>query len=59
MICWVGNGHCDPRAAADVSWKNIIGQHSGESYQFEWAGNTGVTVIQPSERKGGIKVSMD
>lgn len=60
VICWVGNGHCDPRVAADVSWKNIIGQHSGESYQFEWSGNTGVTVIiQPSERSGGISVSMD
>ena len=60
VVCWIGNGHCDPRVAADVSWKNIIGQHSGESYQFEWAGNAGVTVIvQPSERSGGIRVGMD
>ena len=60
VICWVGNGHCDPQVKADVSWKTFIGQASGESYQFEWPGNAGVTVIiQPSERSGGIRVSMD
>ena len=60
VICWVGNGHCDPQVKADVSWKTFIGQASGESYQFEWPGNAGVTVIiQPSERNGGIRVSMD
>lgn len=60
VICWVGNGHCDPQVTADVSWKTFIGQTSGESYQFEWNGNSTVTVIiQPSERKGGIKIGMD
>ena len=60
VICWIGNGHCDPQVKADVSWKTFIGQASGESYQFEWSGNAGVTVIiQPSERNGGIRVSMD
>jgi len=60
VICWVGNGPCDPHVTADVSWKTFIGQASGESYQFEWAGNVGVTVvIQPSERKGGISLKMD
>lgn len=60
VICWVGNGHCDPQVTADVSWKTFIGQTSGESYQFEWNGNSAVTVIiQPSERKGGIKIGMD
>lgn len=60
VICWIGDGHCDPAVTADVSWKTLIGQASGESYQFEWSGNAGVTVIiQPSERKGGIRVSMD
>lgn len=53
VICWVGNGHCDPHVKADVSWKTFIGQTSGESYQFEWSGNSQVTVIiQPSERRG-------
>ncbi len=60
VICWVGNGHCDPRVTADVSWKTFIGQTSGESYQFEWSGGQAVTVIiQPSERKGGIRVGID
>lgn len=60
VICWVGNGHCDPQVTADISWKTFIGQASGESYQFEWNGNSAVTVIiQPSERKGGIKIGID
>lgn len=60
VICWIGNGHCDPQVKTDVSWKTFIGQASGESYQFEWNGNAGVTVmIQPSERKGGIRVGID
>lgn len=60
VICWVGNGHCDPRVTTDISWKTFIGQTSGESYQFEWDGGNPVTVIvQPSERKGGIKLSVD
>ena len=45
VICWVGNGPCDPQVTADVSWKTFIGQTSGESYQFEWHGGSKVTVI--------------
>lgn len=60
VICWMGNGYCDPRVTADVSWKTFIGQTSGESYQFEWNGNDAVTVVvQPSERRGGISLSVD
>lgn len=60
VICWVGSGPCDPQVTADVSWKTFIGQASGESYQFEWHGSQAVTVIvQPSERRGGIRVGMD
>ena len=60
VICWVGNGPCDPRVTMDVSWKTFIGQTSGESYQYEWNGAEPVTVIiQPSERQGGIRVSVD
>ena len=70
VICWIGNGHCDPSVKLDVSWKTFIGQTSGESYQFEWPGNAGVTVIiQPSERTGnpqnpyqgtgGLRLSID
>ena len=60
VICWMGNGNCDPRITLDVSWRTFIGQTSGESYQFEWNANDQVTVvIQPSERRGGISVSVD
>lgn len=60
VICWIGNGSCDPRISTDVNWKTFIGQASGESYSFEWSGNIPVTVIiQPSERQGGIQIRMD
>jgi uncharacterized protein (AIM24 family) len=60
VVCWIGNGSCDPRITTDVSWKTFIGQTSGESYQFEWSSDANVSVvIQPSERTSGIKVSMD
>lgn len=60
VVCWVGNGPCDPSVRADVNWKTFIGHSSGESYQFEWSGSQAVTVIiQPSERSGGVRVSMD
>ena len=60
VVSRIGKRHCDPQVTADVSWKTFIGQTSGESYQFEWHGSTGVTVIiQPSERKGGIDVGID
>lgn len=60
VICWIGQGNCDPTIRTDVNWKTFIGQASGESYTFEWSGAMPVTVIiQPSERSGGIKVSVD
>lgn len=60
VVCWIGNGYCDPKVTADVSWKTFIGQASGESYQFEWNGSQAVTVlIQPSERLGGIRLGVD
>ena len=61
VICWFSkNGMGDPQIKADISWKTFIGQASGESYSFEWSGNEPVTVlVQPSERGGGIRVSVD
>jgi len=54
VVCWMSqNGACDPNVRADISWKNFIGQASGESYFFEWYPNQPVSVIiQPSERRG-------
>lgn len=61
VVCWVGApGQCDPGFKLDLSWKNIIGQASGESYMFEWGQNKRATVIiQPNERKSGVDISMD
>ena len=60
VVCWVGNGHCDPQVTADISWKTFIGQASGESYSYEWNSHQPVTVlVQPNERIGGIRVGID
>jgi len=62
VICWMGQEgyNCDPQFRTDTNWKTFIGQASGESYAFEWGGNQPVTVIvQPSERRGGIQLSVD
>lgn len=57
VVCWLGQ---DPGFKMDLSWKNLIGQASGESYMFEWGGNRRATVIvQPQERTSGVDISMD
>lgn len=57
VVCWVGR---DPGFKMDLSWKNLIGQASGESYMFEWTGNSPATVIiQPLERESGVNIGMD
>lgn len=57
VVCWIGR---DPGFKLDLSWKNLIGQASGETYMFEWGSNLPATVIiQPLERKSGIDISMD
>ena len=55
IVCWTGS---DPQFKLDLSWKNLIGQASGESYMFEWD-RPATIVIQPCERKSGLDVSMD
>lgn len=61
VICWMSrHGYGDPQIRTDLSWKNLIGQASGESYAYEWSGNNPVCVLlQPSERRGGIRVGID
>lgn len=57
VVCWVG---ADPGFKMDLSWKNLIGQSSGESYMFEWgSGRSATVIIQPKERTSGIDISMD
>lgn len=55
IVCWTG---ADPQFKLDLSWKNLIGQASGESYMFEWD-RPATIIIQPSERKSGVDISMD
>ena len=56
VVCWTGP---DPTFKLDLNWKMILGQTSGESYMLEFK-NPGQTVIlQPSERKSGVKIGMD
>ena len=61
VICWMSQGdYYDPQIRTDISWKNLIGQASGESYSYEWSGHEPVSVlIQPSERRGGISIGID
>ena len=61
VICWMSrHGYGDPQIRTDLSWKNLIGQASGESYAYEWSGSNPVCVLlQPSERRGGIRVGID
>ena len=54
-VCWMG---ADPGFKLDLSWKNLIGQASGESYMFEFK-NQAVVIIQPNERVSGIDIGMD
>ncbi|MFZ5966621.1 MAG: AIM24 family protein [Bacillota bacterium] len=56
IICWTGP---DPGLKMDVNWKTIIGQTSGESYMFEFKNPGQIVVIQPSERKAGVSLSID
>lgn len=57
VVCWCG---ADPSFKLDLSWKNLIGQASGESYMFEWDSSRRATiVVQPNERQSGIDISMD
>ncbi len=61
VICWMGpSGYCDPQIKLDLSWKNLIGQASGESYSFERNGGQPVSVIiQPAERPSGVAIGID
>lgn len=57
VVCWIG---ADPGFKLDLSWKNLIGQASGESYMFEWTGSkTATVIIQPLERTSGVNIGMD
>lgn len=58
LVAWEGD---DPQFKLDVSFKNLLGSigASGESYQMEWSKPGTKVIIQPSERKSGIKLAID
>lgn len=56
IIAWTGP---DPEFKLDLSWKNLIGQASGESYMFDFKRPGGKVVIQPSERRSGLDIGID
>lgn len=57
MVAFIGR---DPQFKLDLSWKNLIGQASGESYMMQWGQqNPAQVIIQPNERKSGVNIGMD
>ncbi|MCT4662575.1 MAG: AIM24 family protein [Tissierellales bacterium] len=56
VVCWTG---ADPSFRTDMNWKTFIGQSSGESYFMEFNSPGEIVIVQPSERYGGIDISVD
>ncbi|MDR3091800.1 MAG: AIM24 family protein [Clostridiales bacterium] len=56
LVAWTGP---DPVPKLDLSWKNLIGQASGESYNFEFRTPGHKVIIQPSERTSGLHLGVD
>lgn len=62
VVAWTidPNGGGDPRVSTNnFSWKTVIGQTSGESYQFEFNVKKQMVLVQPSERLSGLKIRVD
>lgn len=62
VVAWTSgpNGGGDPSVAMNnFSWKTVIGQTSGESYQFQFNQSNQMVLVQPSERLSGLKISVD
>lgn len=49
----------EPQFKMQLSWKNLIGQASGESYYLGFNNPQTVVVIQPNERTSGIDIGID
>ena len=62
LVAWTSgpNGGGDPSVTTNnFSWKIVIGQTSGESYQFQFHQPDQMVLVQPSERLSGLKISVD
>ena len=47
-------GQLNQNFITDVSWRNMVGESSGEAFQIAFQGQ-GLVYIQPAERVGGIE----
>lgn len=57
MVAFIG---ADPDFKMDLSWRNLIGQASGESYMMQWTQqNPAAVIYQPNERRSGINLGID
>lgn len=56
MVAFTGN---QPTIGLDLSFKNLIGQASGESYHLKFNDPNNVVILQPKERTSGIDVGID
>lgn len=56
MVAFTGP---DPGFKLDLSWKNLIGQASGESYMLEYKQPGYKVIVQPNERKSGLDIGID
>ena len=57
IVAWTGR---KPEAkVAQLSWKNLIGQASGESYHLQFNEPGQLVIIQPSERLSGLNIAVD
>lgn len=56
VVAWTG---ANPSVKTDLSWKMLLGQTSGESYQFEFNEPGQFVIVQPYERESGLKVAVD
>lgn len=56
MVAFTGP---DPQFKTDLSFKNLIGQASGESYMLNYTQPNGLVIIQPEERISGLDIGID
>ena len=56
MVAFTGS---DPQFKTDLSFKNLIGQASGESYMLNYTQPNGLVIIQPDERISGLDIGID
>ena len=56
LVAWTGE---KPSITADVGWKTLLGQSSGESYMFEFKQHGQLVLVQPQENISQVGISID